>query len=321
MEKERFIWVDWVKSLGIYLVVLGHYDLSNKDVTGYIFMFHMALFFFISGFLMSESTMTMPWTKFLKKKINSLVLPYLLYNIICGIWPTMLLATGRTFNYDDLLIGTFIGMPLKMFCGPAWFLLALFWCNIFLRLNKFIVSMPLLALILLLRYYTERSFPLCIDTVPLAFLFFAFAYYFKSYILRVIQWTAVHKLITGLLIPVSFFIVGIVYFNIGQQNLLLANVTHHPLLSITTAFLAIYATLALGVLLSSGIRLPLITTLSNSTLFIMCMHMQIISFVSTIMDIQSNMILALFSALVIALGLAVVTPYLHNKFPILMGYR
>lgn len=44
--KERVIWVDWAKAIGICLVVLGHYMLPNTDVRGYIFMFHMPLFFF-----------------------------------------------------------------------------------------------------------------------------------------------------------------------------------------------------------------------------------------------------------------------------------
>ena len=44
-------WIDWSKSIGIYLVVLGHCSFFNKDIEGFIYTFHMPLFFMISGYL------------------------------------------------------------------------------------------------------------------------------------------------------------------------------------------------------------------------------------------------------------------------------
>lgn len=320
MAENRIVWIDWVKAIGIYLVVLGHYDLPNKDITGYIFMFHMALFFFISGFLTSENSMNLSWKDFLKKKIVSLIIPYYLYQLICGIWPTILVFIGKEFNYSDLIFGSVIGLPLKMFCGPGWFLLALFWCNLLLRFNNIYINFLLLGGLLYLRYFIDRPFLMSIDTVPLAFLFYASAYYFKKYITIVMLYINKHKYIAFLFTPILFVIVGIIYSLIGQQNLLLAYVTDKPIVSIITAYMAIFAICAISVVLSE-INFPFITQISNSTLFIMCIHMVIISFATLVIDIQNNMIIALISGLIITCVLTMLTPYIRRFFPLLIGYR
>ena len=45
----RLPWIDYAKTIGIWLVVLGHMKvLSGKP---FIYMFHMAFFFMLSGYL------------------------------------------------------------------------------------------------------------------------------------------------------------------------------------------------------------------------------------------------------------------------------
>lgn len=53
MEKpNRFYlpWIDWMKTIGIYLIVLGHF---GADYSVYLYVFSVQLFFWISGFLVS----------------------------------------------------------------------------------------------------------------------------------------------------------------------------------------------------------------------------------------------------------------------------
>ena len=47
MEKKRIEWVDIYKALGIILVVVGH---ATGAFNNYIYQFHMAAFFLISGY-------------------------------------------------------------------------------------------------------------------------------------------------------------------------------------------------------------------------------------------------------------------------------
>ena len=53
MAKNRIIWVDWAKSVCMFLVVLGHCHIQSSMymITQVIYSFHIPLFFFISGLL------------------------------------------------------------------------------------------------------------------------------------------------------------------------------------------------------------------------------------------------------------------------------
>lgn len=51
-KKERLHWLDYSKTIGMYLVVLGHVLKDNAQLFKVvIYSFHMPLFFFLSGFL------------------------------------------------------------------------------------------------------------------------------------------------------------------------------------------------------------------------------------------------------------------------------
>ncbi|MCF0193574.1 MAG: acyltransferase family protein [Bacteroidaceae bacterium] len=48
VETNRLYWIDWAKARGIILVVLGH---MHSPLSHWIFVFHMPMFFMISGYL------------------------------------------------------------------------------------------------------------------------------------------------------------------------------------------------------------------------------------------------------------------------------
>lgn len=59
-EKKEIVWLDYARFLGIFLVVLGHslqripdWDIIEviRKSYAYIYLFHMPLFFVISGYL------------------------------------------------------------------------------------------------------------------------------------------------------------------------------------------------------------------------------------------------------------------------------
>ena len=78
MEKKRSIEIDIFKGLLIVLVVVGHYDSSiMHDV---LFLFHMPLFFVISGLLLKKECLIE--IKYIKTKIQNLMIPYFVYLII-----------------------------------------------------------------------------------------------------------------------------------------------------------------------------------------------------------------------------------------------
>ena len=68
MAKVRFYWVDWMKVIGMFLIIWGH--LFPKHSCDFIYSFNVPLFFCISGFLEGG-----------RLKLKPLMVPYL---IICA---------------------------------------------------------------------------------------------------------------------------------------------------------------------------------------------------------------------------------------------
>jgi fucose 4-O-acetylase-like acetyltransferase len=118
-------WIDTLKGIGISLVVLGHIR-SNGPVTFFIYVFHMPLFFFMSGYLHRvESRIGL----YARKKSIHLLVPYTSFVIA-----VTLLRVPHFFRHAVTLhrLGhaAFLllwgGAELKGTYGVLWFLTCLF---------------------------------------------------------------------------------------------------------------------------------------------------------------------------------------------------
>lgn len=54
--KERETYIDIAKGIGIILVVIGHLHGINHIIHDFFYLFHMPLFFIISGYLYNHKT-------------------------------------------------------------------------------------------------------------------------------------------------------------------------------------------------------------------------------------------------------------------------
>lgn len=75
MEKQRDVTMDICKGVGILLVVAGHAELPYQ-VAGRIYLFHLPLFFFISGYFMGRASGA---TSLVVKKTKTLLIPALAF--------------------------------------------------------------------------------------------------------------------------------------------------------------------------------------------------------------------------------------------------
>lgn len=131
--RERKYWIDYLKAIAIYLVILGHLP-DELHIKWGIYLFHMPLFFIISGYLYKPRKVKDE----IKKVITQLFLPYMFYGLgLIGLYCFM----RNTFNIS-LLEGFLIGDYLKVceihpaMC-PIWFVLVLINIRIILLLlNK-----------------------------------------------------------------------------------------------------------------------------------------------------------------------------------------
>lgn len=144
MEKQRIAWIDIYKGLAIILVVLGH---STGKFNGYIYQFHMAAFFCISGYTALKSIEEESFQEFFIKKITTLMIPCFIMVILFGLFYVFLdkiniLAIWDSNNFVGikLLLKEFVyNGNINISClGASWFIIVLF--GIFI-LNKVIYTM------------------------------------------------------------------------------------------------------------------------------------------------------------------------------------
>ena len=76
MAKQRDPVIDSMRGIGIVLMVLGH---SGFPGTDFIYLFHMALFFMLSGWLFS---LRGGLAHFAKRKLVTLWLPFVAANTV-----------------------------------------------------------------------------------------------------------------------------------------------------------------------------------------------------------------------------------------------
>ncbi|WP_174508892.1 acyltransferase family protein [Klebsiella oxytoca] len=164
-------WADTTKGIGILLVIIGHtYGGFSSKI---IFLFHMPLFFFLSGMLLSEK----PPIPYFIKKSKRLIGSYLLYIIVLVLidFTSKYIKHELTLPYISSMLKNCIvgGRALTGWFGVFWFLSVLFISQqitnlIILKSNKAIAALlftGMLSLAYLNNYTFKEGLPLSLDAV------------------------------------------------------------------------------------------------------------------------------------------------------------
>ena len=149
---KRLTYIDIAKGIGIVLVVLGHCIPDATSPTGIsvpayrwlhdvIYSFHMPLFFFLAGFMVSRQKMLARAQKpldLVRKRILRLLVPYIFVGL-CYAPFKMLLSRFANKPYDiSTLWQMVIGVNPD---GELWFLYALFVITVIAALFAFRISL------------------------------------------------------------------------------------------------------------------------------------------------------------------------------------
>lgn len=222
--KKREIWADYVKFIAIYLMVLCHFNLNSESGRQFIWIFHMPVFFLISGYFDKGINFSYG---LVKKNFKTLIIPYFFFSVcnltICWVSPylhpeiyhngTIIQSLGKAvigmFLMDDV-VRPYAFMP----CLAAWFLAALFEIRILFsiiilcwRKNK-VAILPIIILVIVSVYWHFPFFS--VDSAGLGFLFYVIGYLCKRYSLF-----DYIKGVQALLLSVLLFVY--LYF-IGMKN-------------------------------------------------------------------------------------------------------
>lgn len=178
MEK-RLYWIDNLKFVAIFLVVVGHLPMQ-QEARNFIYQFHMPLFFIISGYLYKSR----PLKEEVKIDYKRLLIPYLGFSLIGVCWCTI----TKHYNIIKLIVGLCVGENYDTSwwyipCQPMWFIIALIWIRLASSLNSMIVWLSDFILVICLSMILPNdgnNMLFSIDSALLAMPFFGFGYFLKK---------------------------------------------------------------------------------------------------------------------------------------------
>ncbi|PMP85456.1 MAG: hypothetical protein C0174_04435 [Thermodesulfobium narugense] len=125
--QKRIDWVDKARFYGIFWIAFGHTTYFSPEILiKYAYSFHLALFWFIAGFVFNPKFKMTPAQVFLRN-IYRYIIPYFFFGVLIYIYSLIILTSHRPnfFTYfTNLLI-----VKENQFTTPLWFLPALFFVS------------------------------------------------------------------------------------------------------------------------------------------------------------------------------------------------
>lgn len=113
-EMKRDCKIDAIKGILIILVVIAHSRRGGGILHDFIFLFHMPLFFVISGFFCKEKVKLD--RAYIKKLCTRYLIPYLAYMVL------ILLVLDRNFKFSHFIRLAYGGRALG---GTYWYMTCL----------------------------------------------------------------------------------------------------------------------------------------------------------------------------------------------------
>lgn len=120
MDKQRIEWIDTLKFLGIFAIYLGHLGKSGGNAYLFVFIYHVPLFFFISGFFNKKIELN-NYLEYIKTSFKKYMYPYYLFAIVTCIYFAL---RSNHFSYT-YIINIIKGVRNHIWLG-LWFFSCLF---------------------------------------------------------------------------------------------------------------------------------------------------------------------------------------------------
>jgi polysaccharide biosynthesis protein PslL len=219
---QRLQWVDVLKGIGILTVVVGHiWQAPSK----YLLLFHMPLFFFVSGYLYKPVADN---KKYLIKKSLQLLVPYISFLISISFVMFLTSLNSQSFNeslfdfFKKLLQGIYGGKLLNGWFGVFWFVTCLYLTQQLYNIlyqkfgkNKFQFLMVMILFYTLAYvnsiYFNNITFPWSANVVAMAILFYYSGHVFSGIVIK----NKLFFLIPTFCIFISYIIANYTNLNLG----------------------------------------------------------------------------------------------------------
>lgn len=284
---KRIDYFDTSKAYLIFLVVLGHilivlnpqYDkLYFSVIQEFIYAFHMSAFFIIHGVLMNNEKWKSASVKdFIVKRIYSLIVPYLFFEIIGIVWKAF-------FAKQDLIKGIYNMVTVRCNTGADWFLVAMFIGSLLHLIyikhpNRVFGIVSTVASFIVPMFISGNQIMIVLGRGMLAYGFIMIGNFgknlFQSEKTKSIMWMSASLLLTGAVAVFSLKFGGNDYYTCAVNN------------PITLVIGGISGTLLI-IGISRILHCKMITNIGNHTLTIMGTHQLVIYAMPVLIPIMAG---------------------------------
>lgn len=315
----RYQWIDWAKFICISLMVCGHAN-CNIHFHDFLYLFHLPVFFIISGFLFKEKSI---YTLF-----KILIIPTIIWNLINYPWYMYsLIHNNLSISINSSIIKPFLGFVFHDFnigiplCGVFWFVITIFILRILLQLlyKKKYINMFFLTICFICSFYwnshPEYTYLFIIQRAIISYPFFYLGYFLKKhvYYYKHIDKNKFYYCIISLCILIAFVI------SHGTFDLYSCQLGIFPLYYIigVIGFIFIYT---LSSIIAEKYNTPIIIkNISNGTLVILGLHAIILFSLNKLCSYQEFILKGeIFSLITITLIYPIMT-FILKKYPTLIG--
>lgn len=274
-KEGRIVWLDYVKAVGMYFVLLGHaYPFLSPPcyVRNAIYLFHMPLFYFVSGMLFSPPPLLQGGVE---KPFKSLIAPAFAWNLVWIILLFVLYGANPFCDVYKAALSFFNGEDMP--CGPAWFLISLFWVQLFAALVAERKTRLCGIVFLSVVWVAMKWFPFCyLGNAAMAFPFFFTGMLMKDvFVCRVSRKQAAFM---SLCLGVLFLFVATCFGPVSLRCMAFGNFWAHPIhrpLNILVFYAAALVGLTSFIMFFRALDLPrcrIVEECSKGTIVFLCVH-------------------------------------------------
>lgn len=273
---NRIKYLDVAKFIGIFCIYLGHFGQTAGNAYGFVFSFHVPLFFFVSG-LSENLSADIPFGKYIIKNIKTLLIPCYLFAMLSLLVVTIVNNTHTTIvpNLIAILKGCIRNHYLA---GSLWFLTCLFviknvfyifrktvkfkWLNIILCAALYFIA----ELLINPRPIVNPHMVYNIDSACYYIIFYALGYYGFEPLQRLLDWKNPTKKVICIGIGTILFIYTALLF-FGKD--LLAYINTNAVMRLICPVLKPVFVILLILIVSKAIEnVELFSLLGKNTLFL-----------------------------------------------------
>ena len=322
MAGKRYLWIDWMKVIGIYFIIVGHLFPNESP---FIYTFNVPLFFIISGFLNKVDNDSVA---FFTKQKERLLIPMVIMFSVCFVYDIIWSLITNSLTLSILYRPFYAATGFVFYDGDyralraLWFLYTLFLIKILANYfsKKALIFFSIIGILasLILNYNHIDMWPNSFVNVCLSIPFFTFGLFLKHG--KSLNFIQDNEWLCYVIIPITLvLVIWISHFN-GAPWMYKNEFGNNIILFLFLGGLSFYLVYCISLLLSHYIpEKAWIKTLSSGTIVILGFHQILLSFYPYF-HISHNCVKYAYSLVVLLLFIPLIK-LCFIKIPILIGNR